>query len=343
MKFAGSHALLIAVHLFAGASSAAAVAAASLSGAAALEPANRYLRTVRNTLSEENQAKVDAQVDDWGKEIQAWDYGPALDKESVTIVVSSPECGKVREGDGPYDFPVMTYLQQTREKSGILIGYDRAGTTSTDKRDEYSWENFAELQKTGAGSQGPDVLYYGLNETLWWKAYVSAVKAELRMLCETNPGREIHMIAIDGGAISKVEQSRLPNILAMGQIDNELFGVKCTAGIKYRSMPLKEYIQSYDKCHVYKTEEECGPNNSDVIRCRWYKHQKICLMEFDPKMDCKPEAVSRAEEPQGGSQGSQVDSTSIVEANVDSTSTVEANVDDNDLSDSNVGSSNTST
>ena len=116
---------------------------------------------------------------------------------SKVLVSSTPQCGLNRE-TGAYDTPVMNIIQSLcKEHPGaVSIAYDWAGSSSSDQRDQRLFDQiFKDTDSNGStmfdgwcrADEAGKTVYDGLIrdivlQTMWWKAYTAAVKAQIRQV-----------------------------------------------------------------------------------------------------------------------------------------------------------------
>ena len=61
-------------------------------------------------------------------------------RRTATVVISCPEMGTAQpDGQGPYDQHVMDKCRELFQSGVILLGFDRAGTSTTSSRDVGDW------------------------------------------------------------------------------------------------------------------------------------------------------------------------------------------------------------
>ena len=176
--------------------------------------------------------------------------GRLLTKKS--IVLSCPEFGTLDPDGGPntgtnkYDSPVMRTVMQLQKLSdgAIQMGFDRAGTSTSDDRDKATWDKL-----------NPETAVYVtdvterkelVKQTFWFVGYKAAAKAQMKLACQAFDGT-VEIVCLKGGLVTDVEQEEMDTIIADGIEDAKKSGVECQIEKKVMSFYtfLQEYGQPY--------------------------------------------------------------------------------------------------
>ena len=105
----------------------------------------------------------------------------------------------------------MRIVQDTRKtRSDIVFGYDWAGSTTADDRDnEVDWSSMESVR-----------------QSYWFKGYAESVKAEMKVLCQQQPRSRLRLLCISGGPISQLEAREIKaNLVEDAQRDMATRGV----------------------------------------------------------------------------------------------------------------------
>ena len=97
-------------------------------------------------------------------------------------------------------------------RSDILFGYDWAGSSSADKRDDINQVNWSSIES--------------VRQSYWFKGYAESVKAEMKVLCQQQPRSRLRLLCIRGGPISQLEAREIKaNLVEDAQRDMATRGV----------------------------------------------------------------------------------------------------------------------
>lgn len=157
------------------------------------------------------------------------------------IVVSSPEMASLNpEGDGPYDQPAMETCKELQRLGVLKIAFDRAGTTTTDKRDTVKFE---QLQLMSTVTDADRTAYADLlKTTYWYYGYQTAVKRCIALELQNFNGL-LELICIRGGNITQVEAREMNGILEDAKKDAEFSGIIVECDIKITLVAFHDFVQ----------------------------------------------------------------------------------------------------
>jgi hypothetical protein len=176
---------------------------------------------------------------------------PPVVREMLTkksIVVSCPERGTLDPHGGPntatnaYDSPVMATVMQLQQLSAgaILMGFDRAGTSTADDRDQAIWDKLN--PKKDVYERDETARKELVKRTFWFAGYKVGVKQTVKTSCQAFGGI-VEMICLHGGLVTQVEQEEMATIISEGTNDAGMFGLQCQ--IVRKDMSFHAFVQEY--------------------------------------------------------------------------------------------------
>ena len=116
-----------------------------------------------------------------------------------------PEHGTLDpDGGAPYDQNVMDKIVELQQRGKLKGGFDRAGSSNSDPRDEATWLRICkQAGKEGLYEQDADKRKQLIKSTYWFAGYQSAAKAQMKLESQSFDGT-LEVICIEGGPITDV-------------------------------------------------------------------------------------------------------------------------------------------
>ena len=171
------------------------------------------------------------------------------------IVMSCPETGTLKpDGSGPYDQHVMDKINELRSRGKLKGGFDRAGSSNMDPRDDEIWpkifrtegqEHLFEIDE----QKRKDVI----KSTYWFTGYRTAAKAQMNLECQTFDGT-LDVICIKGGPITDVEHEEMDRIVEEARQDAAKNGIQTNVQVK--KISYYEFLHDYDPESVLSKTEQ---------------------------------------------------------------------------------------
>eukprot|EP01043_Picozoa_sp_COSAG02_P019159 COSAG02_NODE_915_length_15986_cov_16.498584_3_plen_629_part_00 len=170
-------------------------------------------------------------------------YLTLLDRKA--IVMSCPEKGTLNpRGEPPYDQPVMDKINELRQRGRLKGGFDRAGSSNIDPRDDEIWPK---IFKT----EGQEYLFETdeekrkelIKKTYWFTGYRTAAKAQMNLECQTFDGT-LEVICIKGGSKTDVEHEEMDLIIEEARRDAAKNGIQ--TNIQLKKVSYMEFLCEYD-------------------------------------------------------------------------------------------------
>jgi hypothetical protein len=178
------------------------------------------------------------------------DVPPAMDQlfTKRSIVLSCPEFGTLNPDGGPnagtnkYDSPVMLTVTRLQKVScgAIQMGFDRAGTSTSDDRDQKIWDQLN--SETAVYVSDVTERKELVKRTIWFAGYKAAAKAQMKLACQAFDGT-VEIICLKGGVVTDVEQEEMDTIISDGKADAKISGVECQ--IERKDMSFHTFVQEY--------------------------------------------------------------------------------------------------
>lgn len=170
-------------------------------------------------------------------------YLALLDRKA--IVMSCPEKGSLDPNGGePYDQPVMDKINELRQRGRLKGGFDRAGSSNQDPRDDETWP---QIFKTAGlehlfetdGEKRKEMI----KSTYWFTGYRTAAKAQMNLECQTFDGT-LEIICIKGGPITDVEHEEMDRIIEEARRDAATNEIR--TNIQLKKVSYYEFLREYD-------------------------------------------------------------------------------------------------
>ena len=170
-------------------------------------------------------------------------YLTLLDR--TAIVMSCPEAGTLDpKGTGPYDQRVMDKINELRLRGKLKAGFDRAGSSNMDPRDNEIWPKIFE-------TEGQEHLFEIdeqkrkelIKRTYWFTGYRTAAKAQMNLECQTFSGT-LEVICIKGGSITDVEHEEMDLIIEEARHDAAKNYIQ--TNIQLTKISYVEFLREYD-------------------------------------------------------------------------------------------------
>ena len=202
-----------------------------------------------------------------------------------SIVLSCPEFGTLDPHGGPnastggYDSPVMLTVMRLQKLSfgAIQMGFDRAGTSTSDERDRDVWEKLN--PKTAVYVSDVTVRKKLVKQTIWFAGYKAAAKAQMKLACQAFDGL-VEIICLKGGLVTDVEQEEMDTIIADGIQDAKKSGVECQ--IERKDMSFYTFVHEYGEPYGVTVESLLVPTPAESGSGR--EHRKP-----EPQQEPQPE------------------------------------------------------
>ena len=134
------------------------------------------------------------------------------------------------------------------------MGFDRAGTSTSDERDQATWDKLDHVSDVAARKQL-------VKETFWFSGYKAAAKAQMRLACQAFDGT-VEIICLKGGLVTDVEQEEMDTIIADGIKDAEKSGVECK--IEKKVMSFYSFVQEYGEPYGVSVESLLAQTSADT-------------------------------------------------------------------------------
>eukprot|EP01048_Picozoa_sp_COSAG05_P006994 COSAG05_NODE_477_length_9434_cov_1.772319_8_plen_384_part_00 len=158
---------------------------------------------------------------------------PPLSVTRKAIVLSCPELGSLdphgnpNAESGKYDSAVMSTVIELQKRSGgvIKMGFDRAGTSTSDERDKEIWDQL-NPEMTEVYKHDEDARKQLVKQTIWFAGYKAAAKAQMRLESQAFDGT-LEVLCIYGGLVTQVEQEEMLTIIEEAKADAKMSGVEC--------------------------------------------------------------------------------------------------------------------
>ena len=147
-------------------------------------------------------------------------------------------------GGPPYDQPVMDKVNELRRRGSLKGGFDRAGSSNADPRDNETWPKIFKtkgkeyLFETNEGKRKELI-----KSTYWFLGYRTAAKAQMNLECQ-NFGGTLDIVCIKGGPITDVEHEEMEQIIQEAKRDASVNGIKIN--IKLKKLSYLEFLREYD-------------------------------------------------------------------------------------------------
>ena len=161
------------------------------------------------------------------------------------IVMSCPEMGTLNpDGSGPYDQKVMDKINELRQRGRLKGGFDRAGSSNMDPRDDEMWPKiFQTAGKEDLFETDQNKRKMLIKSTYWFTGYRTAAKAQMNLECQTFNGT-LEVVCIKGGPITDVEHDEMDRIIEEARHDatkNEI-----QTNIQLKKVSYYEFLCEYD-------------------------------------------------------------------------------------------------
>ncbi len=171
------------------------------------------------------------------------EYLALLDRKA--IVMSCPENGTLDPNGGPpYDQRVMDKINELRQRGRLKGGFDRAGSSNSDPRDDKTWPKiFKTKKKEHLFEANEEKRKELIKSTYWFTGYRTAAKAQMNLECQTFDGTLV-IICIKGGPITDVEHEEMDQIIRDAKHDAAVNGIHIT--IQLKKVSYLEFLEEYD-------------------------------------------------------------------------------------------------
>eukprot|EP01049_Picozoa_sp_SAG25_P002190 SAG25_NODE_112_length_14924_cov_13.606476_6_plen_544_part_00 len=172
------------------------------------------------------------------------------------IVMSCPEFGTLDwNGGPPYTQHVMDKVNELRQRGKLHGGFDRAGSSNTDPRDQEIWPKIFKTKGKQSLYETNDTNRRDLiKSTYWFTGYRSAVKAQMILECQTFGGT-LDVICIQGGPITDVEHEEMEAIVQEAICDAAKN--KIQTNIQLKKVSYNDFLLEYDpRSFAFETRKQ---------------------------------------------------------------------------------------
>ena len=140
------------------------------------------------------------------------------------------------------------------------MGFDRAGTSTSDERDQEIWDQLN--PKTAVYVSDVSERKKLVKRTIWFAGYKAAAKAQMRLACQAFDGT-VEIICLKGGLVTDVEQDEMDTIISDGIKDAEKSGVECK--IEKKVMGFYSFVQEYGEPYGVTVESLLAQTSSGAV------------------------------------------------------------------------------